>query len=101
MSDFQNGNNCVKRWNPRWRHMEAVAPDAPLSPYADVVMATDYITLLREVEGLRQLRTDMSGIVAELRETADEHDRLSTLASPTYTGSRLRRIADALEGKNE
>lgn len=34
---------------------------------------------------------------AKLRELADSHDNGSPLTSPTYTGSILRRIADALE----
>ena len=39
---------------------------------------------------------NVSGVVTKLRGLADRHDLESPLQSPTYTGSTLRLIADAL-----
>ncbi len=46
-------------------------------------------------------KPDVSGVVQRLRGFADRHDLESPLQSPTYTGSTLRLIADALADRLE
>ena len=44
----------------------------------------------------KMLETDLVEVITKLRGLADRHDQESPLQSPTYTGSTLRLIADAL-----
>lgn len=63
------------------------------------VMAYELLEILDDADRCAELEKAGAAIAKRLRELADEHDKCSALASPTYTGSSLRMLADALEGK--